>query len=519
MPNSTNSVSRTLKIVKDKYKVNQFAIDKLSHTLNRQVLGSLDSDPIVTPLGEKYSPDTILSEFQNSFERSSVKLIPSLLEIEERELAKFSPRSLAKPWSQTKEGVKGTFNPITPSKLPKGITNDGSNRLRPLDTANAAKRMKRSTASGLRNMTDKGPVLDRYVKEPDLLKYDLSLKLASVCYTRTQEMLKTRSVWGIACAQVLSEARFFYPLLDYFKNNIPWLLAYKGPVDLDPFIVKFVLDCNARSGTMLSVDFSAFDTSVCPELSDLAFTYLSSYFQSNYKVDFDEISHNFSNVPLITPDGLLEGPHGIPSGSAFTNIIGSTVQAEIAIDTGLIAEDNFQVLGDDGIYCLNSEEEITSLISSFVNCGLEVNKDKSHISSDYVVYLQKLYHVEYINQGIKGGIYSVYRALNRLVYQEKFVDFGSFNLSGVDYYSIRTITILENCKFHPMFKELTKFIYDKDKYNLSFSEGGLSKYILMYTETEGTEGIIRNQYGDEIRGIRNFESYKLISSFAGEKGN
>ena len=118
MPNSTNSVSRTLKIVKDKYNVNQFAIDKLSHTLNRQVLGSLDSDPIVTPLGEKYSPDTILSEFQNSFERSSVKLIPTLLEIEERELAKFSPRSLAKPWSETKEGIIGTFNPTTPSKLP-----------------------------------------------------------------------------------------------------------------------------------------------------------------------------------------------------------------------------------------------------------------------------------------------------------------------------------------------------------------------------------------------------------------
>lgn len=143
-----------------------------------------------------------------------------------------------------------------------------------------------------------------------------------------------------------------------------------------------------------------------------------------------------------------------------------------------------------------------------------MNDSKSYISKDFIVYLQRLYDRYYLKNGFIGGIYPLYRALNRILYQERYSDFMDYSLKGRDYYSLRTISILENCKYHPLFEEFVKFIYYKDKFKLSFTTEGLANYNRMTSNGTGTVGLINNQYGDSTKGINSFETIKVINKLS-----
>ena len=156
-----------------------------------------------------------------------------------------------------------------------------------------------------------------------------------------------------------------------------------------------------------------------------------------------------------------------------------------------------------------------SLYNAFKKFGLNVNVDKSFESSNYLVYLQNLYHPDFKKDGVIGGVYPTFRALNRIIYQERWANFEDYGIKGKDYYAIRTLSILENCKNHPLFEKLVKFILSKDKYNLEITSSGISDYVKFMSDTEGTQGLIVNQYGDDLSGIRNWDSFLLVKSLSG----
>jgi hypothetical protein len=265
--------------------------------------------------------------------------------------------------------------------------------------------------------------------------------------------------------------------------------------------------------SFVSIDFSSFDTSVNSTLQRASFKYLSKYYQVNFHDKLDYIRDRFNTIGIVSPSGITEGPHGVPSGSTFTNEVDSIVQMLLAkYSIGLSEEsDNFQIQGDDGAYCI-SDNEVDTLFDGFKQGGLKVNTEKSKISKSYIFYLQRLFDKYYLDKGIVGGIYPTYRALNRILFQEKYSDFEEYEIKGKDYYSIRTLSILENVKYHPLFKEFVKFIKKYDKYSLKFTQEGLTKYNSMYAEADGTVGTIKNQYGSRTSGIRGFESYKILNS-------
>lgn len=493
-----------------KLGVSTAATDRLSLFLNRLITGNMNAPALISATAERRGADQILSDFDSLFENNKELLNVNLYEIEMNQKDKYGSRSTAQPWKDIKSSTLETFNKSKISTLPKPLVPEPEKRghLRSYGLSRVIPLIKNMTNSGLPDMVPKGQVKDKYLDEGFLMK-EWSLHFPAIPFVRTQEQLKTRIVWGLAISQIVFEGTLFYPLLVYAKT-ISWLKALIGPEEVDDFVVQLVSKCNSSGGMLLSIDFSAFDTSVKPELQALAFDYFRTLFQVTETEKFDKIQDNFGRVGLVTPDGIVNGEHGIPSGSAFTNIVGSTVQATIAVDSGLVSEDEFQVLGDDGIYCLPDKDTSDALIRAFESCGLNVNSDKSYVSDVYCVYLQKLYDIHYIDRGVKGGIYPVYRALNRIVHPERFVNFGEFDIRGKDYFSIRTISILENCKYHPMFEMLTEFVLSLDKYNLQFSDDSLTKYVEMTERRDGIVGIMRNQYGEELKGIRDFESYKLI---------
>ncbi len=255
---------------------------------------------------------------------------------------------------------------------------------------------------------------------------------------------------------------------------------------------------------LVSIDFDAYDASVKRVLQTAVRDYIKNLFQPSTHDGLDYVFDRFGTIGIVTPDGVKEGFHGIPSGSTFTNEADSIAQYVVAE----VLQLHSQIQGDDGLYCTSQPEKLANRFEQF---GLKVNKSKSYTSKKFAVYLQNYYSSGYTRDGITVGVYPTYRAVNRLIYQERWSGFEDFGIDGRDYYAIRAISILENCRHHPMFSKLVQFIVKQDKYGLTFSDKGLKQYVKMLHETSGSQGLLFNQYGDDVTGIRNFDTVKLIN--------
>lgn len=72
------------------------------------------------------------------------------------------------------------------------------------------------------------------------------------------------------------------------------------------------------------------------------------------------------------------------------------------------------------------------------------------------------------------GVYSTYRAIGRLMGQERFYDPKVWNSKMV---TLRAWSILENCNNHPLFEELVEFVIKGDKYRLGLDIPGFFKNV------------------------------------------
>lgn len=488
--------------------VDDSVVNKLSLNLTSIYSGS--ENVYLTPIGKDNNIDELIGFVTSMLESNSSKISSNLLKLEQSNLSKMGPRSIAKPWLDRKESLYDYFEHQTdPQNLKLSFSSPKIN-LRPVSVSEGIKYLKPNTNSGLPFYTRKSKIIDD-------LKNDFNKLILRedpcVLFTRTQEGGKTRNVWGYPVADTLNEMLFYQPLLNHQRKE-NWRAALLGPDYVDKLISNLLNRSGSNGLTLLSVDFSAFDASVGKNLQIKCFDYIKSMFQTSYNDDIDYIRHRFNTIGILTPDGVISGSHGVPSGATFTNEVDSLAQYLVASNSGFIPDNaSFQIQGDDGVY-LVKESDADGLMASFNKAGLKANSDKSGLAKDHCIYLQRLYDKFYGQYGLIGGIYSIYRALNRICYQERYSDFMDYSLKGVDYYAIRTITILENCKYHPCFKEFVKYIRNKDKYHLKFSADSLSKYNRMLNSGPGTAGLLNNQFGDNVKGINNFDTVKILRELA-----
>jgi hypothetical protein len=472
----------------------------ISSNLRRVVSGS--DEVLTSPITKRKAPEDLLKGWDKIVEANLPAMNETLKELEESNRSKFGPRSIAVPWGDRTDGVLSYFGKDYSTFTPPTVSKDARRNLRPISIDNAMKLLKNNTNSGLPFYTKKGKVKEIYSSDQSSL---LSREDPCVMFTRTQEQRKTRTVWGYPMADTLNEMLYYEPILGYQRKQ-NWRNSLNGPDAVNRKMSDLVTKASSSDQYLLSIDFSAYDASVKTTLQKAAFDYFKSLYQSNYHDDLDKIFTRFNTIGLVTPDGILDGPHGVPSGSTFTNEVDSVAQYLIATEYGLSSHD-FDIQGDDGAYVVSDPD---SLKDYFRKYNLIVNDDKSYVSKDYLVYLQNLFHKDYERDGIIGGIYPTYRALNRIIYLERFNDFEEDDLKGQDYFSIRTISILENCKFHPLFKELVKYVASLDKFGLAYTNSGLSKYIKRIGQSSGVAGIFKYRYEDDPKGLSNFETVKIL---------
>jgi len=423
--------------------------------------------------------------------------------------SKFGPRSIAKPWSERKESTFEYFNKDECSLSVTELLSNSNykSNLRPISVDRAKDYLRNSSNSGLPYYMKKGLVKDKAVSKLNELE---KWQYPCILFTRTQEGDKTRDVWGYPISDTIIEMTVYQPLLG-FQKKLFWRAALRGPSDVDKEVSKMVIYAYEHGYYLISIDFSGYDKTLLTTLQRASFDYISRLFQSSYKELIDKIFNRFNTIGIVTPSGITSGAHGVPSGSTFTNEVDSIAQYLMALKSGVVIDDHYQIQGDDGGYVVRTLKDKDVLFNTFTLGGVKVNLEKSYVSKDFLVYLQCLYDIHYRKDNFIGGIYPTYRALCRLIYQERYSDFEEFEIKGKDYYSIRALAILENVKYHPLFEDFVMFIKKYDKYSLKFTQDGLAKFNNMSKQENGTVGVINNQHGDDTRGIRSFESYRLIN--------
>lgn len=458
------------------------------------------SDDIRSPLFKGMEDGQILAAWDAVFQTGSDSLRPTLLKMEENNRSKFGPRSIAKPWEERRLSTYAYFRDQGGRSLePRGER--GS--LRPLEVARAVKHLIPSTSTGLPFLVKKRQVMDR-LNEQSLQALLLRLD-PCVLFTRTQEGGKTRDVWGFPIAETLFEQTYFQPLLRLRQRLTIERAALLGPDAVELALFDLLGKAKRSDATVVSIDFSQYDATCQPRLTEPALRTLLSYFQG-WDDNRERLIERFTNIGLVTPDGVLSGPHGVPSGSTFTNEVDSQVQMMIAQDSGL--SEYMTVQGDDGVHVTHSPSELEDYFESF---GVKVNRDKSHKSAFEAIYLQNYFHVDDLVQD-RGpirckGVYPTYRALNRIVHMERWTDLDQ-DLSGDDFFAIRTISILENCKRHPMFESLVNFVAQHDRNSLNYSDSGLRAFISKVAD-KGRAGIL-HQWSENVKGLASFETVRVL---------
>lgn len=450
----------------------------VSNNIKRILTGT--TEILSSPILQSFSELEILKGWDQIVKVNSNVINPVLMEMELSNRSKVGPSSKAKPWSERREEF---FESFGDSELGKDLRADISKpfQLRPLSYEKAIPYLKNSTSSGLPFMLKKVNVKGIVLGIMDKL---LKSSYPAILFTRTQFGGKTRDIVCFGIADTILEMCYYRPLLEY-QRRLPWRSALSEPDVIDTALTKLINTAKEHKLKIVSIDFKSYDKTIKGGLQFAGFNYIKTLFQKSHHAVIDQIALRFKTIPIVTPEGIIHGAHGVPSGSVFTNEIDSIVQYLVALSCKVVEYINLcQIQGDDGVYLTSDPDE---LFRCFTKYGLKVSRDKTVVSDDYAVYLQSLYHSDYMRDGRYVGVYPTYRALGKILYLEKFQDFSKDEISGADYFAIRTISILENCKHHPLHKELVLYVLSRDKYKLQFSEQGLKNYISRIARQESKD--------------------------------
>lgn len=169
------------------------------------------------------------------------------------------------------------------------------------------------------------------------------------CYARAQicsrEKNKVRATWGYPLTVFLTEAQYFYPLIEHLKTNGSSLMAYglemgNGGMQFLNQMASSNPGCNIIVG-----DWSKFDKTVPAWLIRDAFNIIARHIdwtqvrtvegdkywpvkETSSKARFKRLVRYFIDTPVQLSNGERWIKHGgVPSGSCFTNVIDTIVNA------------------------------------------------------------------------------------------------------------------------------------------------------------------------------------------------
>lgn len=494
-----------------------------------------------TPFAKGESTAQMLAAWNNLLESVSQRW-PSLYQFEIDLASKVGPLSVQLPIAERMhdidsyyEGILLPSEPISDSAV-KAVVKEFN------PTRGLTPRNQRGTVTGMKLSTNSGSPF--FAKRRAVLSHTVPCRVhsyrqgvvqqlqrgnwnaAAVIGWRGQEGgpsisdVKQRLVWMFPFAVNVCELQVYQPFIEAAQrfNVIP---AWVSMESVDTQITK-LFDSKTPSDLVVCTDFSKFDQHFNAHMQESALNILTAILSPGM-TSSDWLRTVFPikyNIPLAYGwEKIRFGSHGMASGSGGTNVDETlahrALQFETAQSKGVRLNPFSQCLGDDGIlsYPGITVEDVLNVYRSH---GLEMNADKQYASTQDCVYLRRWHHKDYRIDGICAGVYSTMRALGRLRYLERFMDPKYWDEKAV---ALRQLSIIENCKFHPLREEFAEFCMKRDKYRLGIDIPNFLSHIrrvarekidfmpdlLGYTKT------LQGQ-GDPLGGIENWWIVKYLRS-------
>lgn len=283
---------------------------------------------------------------------------------------------------------------------------------------------------------------------------------------------------------ISQDSRVMANILKMFQ--MPVTLASIGCKHFEAWTGKRAVDSAVTrlldQGWCLSVDFQNFDATVPAHVVHCVFGLIQRMFGPEQWVArvFRYAEEHFLTSPLVTPTGLITGrTKGIPSGSNFTNLVGSLANIWViaygAHRLGYSVAD-CTVQGDDGVYVFRNNygtqaidiEALADVIHS--DLGMRMHPDKQFYAPNEVHFLQNVHRKSYTEGGLCVGIRPIMRVLSGMLSYDRHV-------SGWNGYldTIRWWQQLENASAHPKFRNICAWLLERDKHSRHSVESLVSK--------------------------------------------
>jgi hypothetical protein len=138
---------------------------------------------------------------------------------------------------------------------------------------------------------------------------------------------KDRLVLGEAGGSVTLEGCYAKPLIEHMVNN--WFSYSGGDSSAE---TREKIRESRPSKYWTSLDFSKFDQTIQAWLIEDVFSIIKEFYSPEFHRELDWICYQFIHTWLVLPGGRIEQKHrGIPSGSNFTQVVGSMCNALVIL--------------------------------------------------------------------------------------------------------------------------------------------------------------------------------------------
>nr|AVD97092.1 RNA-dependent RNA polymerase [Picobirnavirus sp.] len=509
--------------------------------LKHNVTGN--SEDYRPPFWKGESREVILAQWQNKIDALGIeKRYPGLYQFEMDMKSKVGPMSIQLPLEDRIDSIKDYFTQIKTDSEPisheaiaqtiRFFSRGGGIRLRSLERT--IDNMRLSTNSGNPWFTKRRRVKDEILQSNiDQIGSDWTIRtpsgtfnLAAVLGWRGQEGgisnddVKQRVVWMMSAGLNLHELRFYQPAIVAMQRNrlIP---AYVSMDAVDDEVTA-LFHTKGTDDAVICTDFTKFDQHFNRDMQNAANEIEDHLMTQTDKLARSERERLFwpkFEIPIICSENMMiVGPHGMGSGSGGTNfdecMSHKSLQFEAALDAGQRLNPHSMAYGDDGILSYPNIR-VEDVIRTYERHGQEMNVTKQYVSTHECVVLRRWHSTQYVIDGRMVGVYSTFRALGRLLAQERYYDPEKWNGRMV---TLRALSILENCKWSPYFHEFIEFVKTGDRYRLGLDLPGFfdnlqSEAEKAIEEFEDFLGYTKSlQDGNPAQGINDWEVVKYLRS-------
>lgn len=272
--------------------------------------------------------------------------------------------------------------------------------------------------------------------------------------------VKVRLVHAAPIANQILEARFAIPIqmqlatssaenmreaksMDFAHGS---MFSYHHESTLHLLLSELILQAQEWGTNVISLDYSKFDAHISATLAKLGFIVLFGD-ESGWEEDLHTVVKHFIYKSLLTPWGIYNFNGGVPSGSLFTNLIDTSVNAIAAAYMCRAVDYAGRFNGDDGVIVTSKPIDMLELEHSARVVGLEFNASKQGISDNSCVF-NRAYH----DLRIPGPVPSEFKLTNSLRYYDS--DMKGSAVKSADDEIYRTIQIVDALEYHPYALEI-----------------------------------------------------------------